>query len=131
MTSSWRLRAADEERVDGEFDFALYDGHNRRRAELFKFVCDGTSLLAVAAPNGDRSVMHADLITKLEATHPLACRRENVILGWIWIEEPDAVYELAYGEPDAALERWLLRWLEHGRPSTLIQTYTRSPDDRH
>ncbi len=108
----------DECAAEG-FDFTFDDDDDRHPGERFKFVCDGPRLLAAPAPDGDYGVMHADLITEMEAKQKLAGTLQSVILGWIWVQEPDAVYELAYGHPDGELELLLLRWLEDGRPSPL------------
>jgi len=106
MTSSWRVARSTSGFLDGE-----------PPGELFKFVCDGKDMYAGPAPNDDSSLMHADLIAELEETQGAAAVLRNLVIGWIWVDEPQAIYALAYDDQDSNIEALLLGWLAHGRPA--------------
>jgi len=106
MTSSWRVARSPSGFVDGE-----------PPGELFKFVCDGKDMYSGPAPDDDSSLMHADLIAELEETRGAAAVLRNLVIGWIWVDEPQAIYDLAYDDHDSNIEALLLEWLEHGRPA--------------
>lgn len=117
MTSSWAIARSTAGLLDEE-----------PPGELFKFVCDGKEMYAGPAPNDDSSLMHADLIAKLEETQGAAAVLRDLVMGWIWVDEPQAIYDLAYDDHDSSIEALLLRWLEHGRPARFAAAPT-SPRD--
>lgn len=105
MTSSYVLAR----RTAGMFDPAP-------SGERYKFVADSARLIAGLALDDDEGLVHEDLIADLGEDRVAAAGRESLTLGWVWVNEPNAVYELAY-DSAADIEPLLRTWLAAGRPT--------------